>query len=58
VIGRGKVSHFIDYLPRDVVVPSNSPVTRRVGRWTGTAGASGFSAQRVLHRTHKIFDVY
>ena len=37
-------------LPRDVVVASNAPGTRRVGRWTGTAGASGFPA--VEHGTH------
>jgi len=33
--------------PREVVVASNAPGTRREGFWTGTAGASGFSAHHM-----------
>jgi len=32
------------FVPREVVVASNAPGTRRDGRWTGTAGANGFPA--------------
>jgi len=36
-------------LPREVVVPSNAPGTRRVGRCIGTAGASGFSVRHIVN---------